>query len=103
MDLDIDVALYKARPWRARSCAGDVDCAARRVVDARSRDRTHFWTSASLARAGGGQPRWYCCWSRLFAERRRSRTTKPITMPNAASPPNDIPAQEPQRQRDPRL
>jgi hypothetical protein len=40
-DPDLDIALNKARPWRARSRAGH-DYAARRVTDARSRDRTLF-------------------------------------------------------------
>jgi hypothetical protein len=39
-DPDLDVALNKARPWRATARAGDI-YATRRVTDARSLDRTH--------------------------------------------------------------
>ncbi|MDG4793031.1 carbon-nitrogen hydrolase family protein [Micromonospora sp. WMMD1082] len=39
-DADLDIALNKARPWRAAARAGDI-YATRRVTDARSLDRTH--------------------------------------------------------------
>jgi predicted amidohydrolase len=38
-DADLDIALNKARPWRATARAGDI-YATRRVTDARSLNRT---------------------------------------------------------------
>jgi hypothetical protein len=40
-DPSLDVALRKAKPWRARARAGH-DYAAARVDDARTRDRTRY-------------------------------------------------------------